>query len=88
MNRPTKTGIAGTLESNDCQVIVEPTKDEGLIIQIESVVKARFGKQIETAVRDTCEQLNLIGAIVSVNDKGALDFTIKARVETAVKRSL
>lgn len=88
MNRPVKTGIAGTLESNDCQVTVEPNKDDSLIIQIESVVKARFGKQIEMAVKDTCEQLLLSGAIVSVNDKGALDFTIKARVETAVKRSL
>lgn len=88
MNRPTKTGIAGTLESNDCQVTVEPTNDNTLVIQIESVVKARFGKQIEMAVMDTCKQLELVGAAVFIDDKGALDFTIKARVETAVKRSL
>lgn len=88
MNRPIRTGIAGTLESNDCQVTVEPNHDDNVIIHLESVVKARFGQQIEKAIRDTCEQLQLTGATVSVNDKGALDFTIKARVETAVKRSL
>lgn len=88
MNRPIKTGFAGTLESNDCLVTVEVNSDDSVIIQLESVVKARFSKQIEMTIKETCEQLNLVGAIVSVNDKGALDFTIKARVETAVKRSL
>jgi citrate lyase subunit gamma (acyl carrier protein) len=71
MNRPIKTGFAGTLESNDCQVTVEVNSDDSVIIYLESVVKARFGKQIEMTIKETCEQFNLIGAIVSVNDKGA-----------------
>ena len=81
-----KTGRAGSLESNDLIVEIEPADD--LIIEIKSVVEDIFKDQIEDVVRQTLKDLNVDKAKIRIDDRGALDFTISARVETAVKRAL
>lgn len=78
--------MAGTLESSDAQITVEP--GEGLTIQVSSSVIHLYGRQIRQVVRETLERLNVTDARITVNDKGALDCTLKARVEAAVYRSL
>ena len=80
-----KSAIAGTLESSDAQVAVEP--GTGLELVIESSVINQYGRQIKAAVMETLERLAVKDATVTVIDKGALDCTIKARVECAVYRS-
>ncbi|WP_099950296.1 citrate lyase acyl carrier protein [Ezakiella peruensis] len=81
-----KTGRAGSLESNDLIVEIEPADD--LIIEIKSVVEDIFKDQIENVVKKTLKDLNIDKAKIRIDDRGALDFTISARVETAVKRAL
>lgn len=81
-----KTGRAGSLESNDLIVEIEPADD--LIIEIKSVVEDIFKDQIEDVVKKTLKDLNIDKAKIRIDDRGALDFTISARVETAVKRAL
>lgn len=81
-----KQAIAGTLQSNDCQVRI--VKGEGKIdLSIESAVMETFGKQIEKTIRETLEKLSVEDCKILVEDRGALDYTIRARVETAVKRA-
>lgn len=81
-----KAAMAGTLESSDAQVTVEP--GEGRIeLSIESSVIHQFGKQIRAVIMDTLGRLDVTSAKVTVVDKGALDCTLKARVECAVYRS-
>lgn len=80
-----KSAVAGTLESSDAQVTVEPA--EGLELSIESSVLNQYGRQIRAAVVETLERLEVKDARVTVIDKGALDCTLKARVECAVFRS-
>lgn len=81
-----KTAMAGTLESSDCLVTVEP--GEGPVeLDLESVVIRQFGPQIRKVIFETLERLEVPGGRVIVVDKGALDCTIKARVEAAVCRS-
>ena len=63
---------AGTLESSDIQIIIEPNENGGIVIELESVVKA---------------QLGVTDAKIFANDKGAIDPVIKSRVQTAVYRS-
>ncbi|WP_130869289.1 citrate lyase acyl carrier protein [Intestinimonas massiliensis (ex Afouda et al. 2020)] len=78
--------VAGTLESSDAQVSVEP--GEGTLdISIQSSVLNQYGKQILHTVRDVLSNLEVTDAKVSVVDMGALDCTIRARVECAVFRS-
>lgn len=81
-----KAAMAGTLESSDAQVTVEPGNG-GLELSIESNVIHQFGKQIRQTVLATLEHLKVENAKVTVIDKGALDCTLKARVECAVFRS-
>ena len=81
-----KPAVAGTLESSDAQITVEP--GEGTVeLTIESSVILQFGKQIRKVVLETLDRLHVTDARVTVIDKGALDCTIKARVECAVYRA-
>lgn len=80
-----KSAMAGTLESSDAQVTVEP--GEGLTINISSSVLNQYGRQIRATVLETLERLDVKDGTVTIIDKGALDCTLKARVECAVFRS-
>lgn len=76
---------AGTMESSDAYVEIEPN-ESGLDIQLESVVLEQFGPDIEQSVRAVLLQYGVENARVSVTDRGALDCVIRARVETAIRR--
>ncbi len=81
-----KMAMAGTLESSDVQITVEPLS-EGLELSIDSSVIHQYGKQIRKTILETLERLEVKAGRITVIDKGALDCTIKARVECAVYRS-
>lgn len=76
--------IAGTLESSDLLVKVSP--HQGLEIVINSEVNKQFGKQIALVVKNTLNNLQLTDGLIIIDDKGALDCAIKARVQCAVLR--
>ena len=81
-----KAAIAGTLESSDAMVTVEPC--EGAVeLSISSSVMNQYGRQIKNTVLETLDRLDVKSGKVTVVDKGALDCTLKARVECAVFRS-
>lgn len=80
-----KPAVAGTLESSDAMVTVEP--GEGISLELSSSVMNQYGRQIKATVLETLERLSVKDAKVTVVDKGALDCTIRARVECAVFRS-
>ena len=81
-----KAAMAGTLESSDAQVTVEPG-DGRVELDLHSSVMNQYGRQIKATVLETLERLGVSDARVTVVDKGALDCTLKARVECAVFRS-
>ena len=80
-----KSAAAGTLASSDCMVTVEP--GDGISLDLSSSVMNQYGRQIKAAVLETLERLGVQNANVTVVDKGALECTLKARVEGAVFRS-
>lgn len=75
---------AGTYESSDCNITVE--KSDTLEINIESIVFDQFGDQIREVIVNTLNQHNIPNIKVDIFDKGALDYTVKSRLETALKR--
>ncbi len=77
--------VAGTLESSDGYVTVEPAQE--LEIEIQSVVYNQFADQIKESVMEVLQELQVESGKVTINDKGAIDCVIKARVETAVRRA-
>ena len=82
-----KPAMAGTLESSDVQITLRPNPGQGIQINLQSDVKVMFGDAIETTVRKVLEEFDVKDALVDVNDKGALDFAIRARTECAVCRA-
>jgi citrate lyase subunit gamma (acyl carrier protein) len=81
------TAMAGTLESSDITVAIEPNPEKEIDIKLESSVEKQFGYQIKKVIMDTLKEMNIQSAIVHANDKGALDCVVKARVQTAVLRA-
>ena len=81
-----KSAAAGTLESSDAMVTVEPGED-GIELELSSSVMNQYGRQIKATVLETLDRLQVASGHITVVDKGALDCTIKARVECAVFRS-
>ena len=82
-----KPAVAGTLESSDCQVTVEPGNGK-VDFSLESAVIHRFGNQIKKVTLETLKDLGVDNVRISIVDKGALDCTIKARIEGAVFRAV
>ena len=82
-----KTGQAGTVESNDILIMVAPAAaGTGVAISLTSPVEKQFGEQIRTVIAETLAACGVADAAVTANDRGALDCTIRARIETAVAR--
>lgn len=83
----TRPAVAGTLESSDCQVMIEEG-DGKVEFSLESSVINKYGNQIRKVALETLNNLGVNNAKVTMIDKGALDCTIKARIEAAVYRSV
>ena len=84
MTEIVKKAWAGTLESSDAYVEVEPAQE--LTVELQSVVQVQFGDAIEAAVRAVLAECGVEKALVKVMDRGALECVIRARVETALLR--
>ncbi len=78
--------MAGTLESSDIMVMVEPCEN-GIEIELQSSVYQQFGENIIETIKDVAQKLGVSSVCISANDHGALDCTIRARVETALRRA-
>jgi len=79
---------AGTLESNDILITVLPTYDGcGVVIELESIVLAQYGEAIRQTMRRILEEEMIEDIYIKAVDRGALDFTIEARVRTALERA-
>ena len=78
-----KAATAGTLESSDCMVTVEP--GEG---KIDFSLESSVSNQLRKVALETLKNLDIDNVRITIVDKGALDCTLKARIEGAVFRSV
>ena len=81
------TGNAGTMESNDIMITVEPSDAGGVQVDLTSSVYQQFGKQIISVIKETTAEYGVKNAVITAVDKGALDCTVRARVSTALMRA-
>ena len=82
-----KTGMAGTLESSDVMITVRSNSGNGIEIHLQSIVEKQFGKQIKKVVSDFLKKFSIEDGLIQINDRGALDCTIEARLAAAVYRA-
>ncbi len=83
----TKIARAGTLESNDISVVVAPQDSDDNTIELSSTVMYQYGDAIKETIENVLKKHNITGVLLTVNDRGALDCTIEARVETALEKA-
>ena len=79
---------AGTVESSDILIMLAPAA-AGTGIQVELITPTmqQYGAHIKQLIIATLEAAGITDAQVHANEKGALDYTIEARVKTAIKRA-
>lgn len=85
--KPTKDAVAGSLESSDALVTITPTDSEGVDIRVDSIVMKQYGRRIHAVAEELAATAELSGAILRVQDRGALECTLRARIETAIGRA-
>lgn len=80
-----RKAAAGTLESSDVYVEVEPGNGTREIL-LDSVVQEQYGEDICRVVGEILDEYAVESAVLRVFDRGALECVIRARVETALLR--
>lgn len=84
-----KAGQAGTLESNDIMITLEPAQaGQETTIHLVSPVIKQYGRAIRRVIETVLAENHITHVTIQANDKGALDCTIRARVQTAIERAL
>lgn len=81
-----KKATAGTLESSDIYVMVEPGEN-GIELVLESIVLNQFGEEIEKTAREVLRDFAVNNVKMHLKDRGAVECAIRARIETALKRA-
>ena len=81
-----ETASAGTINKCDCLMTV--SKGEGDIkINLSSKVLYQYGDSIKNTILQTLKKLNINDITVDVEDMGAFEYVIVARLEAAIYRS-
>ncbi|CAA7601952.1 lyase citrate acyl carrier gamma chain citd precursor signal direct [Acididesulfobacillus acetoxydans] len=85
----TKTAQAGSTANSDVLITVSPSETPGIHLQLKSkdVVLKLFGEQIEKVIMDKAKELGADNVTIKAEDKGALDYTIRARLQAALERA-
>lgn len=87
--RPKIAAQSGTFESSDVIFLIEPLPvDADRKIEISSTVMQQFGNSFRQIVDKVLDEYELTDIHLIAKDKGALEPTIQARLETAIRRSL
>lgn len=82
-----KTAQAGTLESMDCLVTVtEAAEGAGVKLEITGSSAVRFRSAMEKKTAEVLASMEIKDIDVSIQDNGALDIVLGARLEAAIKR--
>ncbi|MCF7936062.1 MAG: citrate lyase acyl carrier protein [Synergistales bacterium] len=79
-----RTAQAGTLESSDCLVTVAASDTTD--IDYRGANAALFGGRTRSLIMAILRERGIEGVSIQVQDQGALEPTLRARLETALDR--
>lgn len=87
MNPKTATaGNKGERVRSDCFVTLSLKDSKGIKITLNSKVDVMFGESIKKLANDVLSFFEIENAELTIEDSGALDFTIAARVEACIHK--
>ncbi|PLX32915.1 MAG: citrate lyase acyl carrier protein [Clostridiales bacterium] len=82
-----KNAKAGSLESSDLLVVIEEKEaGEKLEIVMNSIVEKQYGDRIIEIAHEIAALKGMDNVRILIQDRGALDYAIRARIETAIER--
>ena len=85
-----KTWIAGNHGDrvrSDCRVELNIKSSGGIELTLNSRVGVLYGRSIKELTLQVLDHFGIKNASVRIDDSGALDFVIAARIEAAVKKT-
>lgn len=77
--------VNGSLESGDVFVLITPIKKDGYELEIKTTVP-RFKKHFTKIVTEFLDKKKVKNIRVELQDSGALDYVIEARLTVALDR--
>ena len=81
-----KESVAGTVESSDVMVYVAPAAS-GVSLEVNSSVGKQCDAQIRATVHEVLAQLGVQAVALKLEDRGALDCVLRARLKAALLRA-
>jgi citrate lyase subunit beta/citryl-CoA lyase len=84
----TISGTQGKAAKSDCFISFQQTVSGGNIINLKSKVEANFGNSIRNLALDILDFFEIENSILKIEDQGALDFVLAARIEAAIKKQI
>lgn len=81
-----KKASCGTMESSDAYMELEPI-EAGVQIDLQSVVEHQFGDSIRALAAEMLQQENIENVSLRIVDRGALECTLRARLEALIARA-
>lgn len=81
-------GNMGPRIRSDCYVSLELRKSGGIEIDIKSKVAALYGDRIHSLAKELLKHFGIENAILKIEDAGALDFVLAARIEAVVNQAI
>ncbi len=79
-------GNRGERIRSDCFVSLTVVSGKGILIDIDSSVKTMYGESIETLCRKMLDFYGIKGVKIEIEDRGALQFTLAARLEAVIRK--
>jgi len=73
---------------SDCFVTLEITQSEGIDIELISKVQTLFGDSILKLCKEELDFFGIKNCKIKIEDSGALDYILAARIEAAIKKSI
>ena len=81
-----KKASCGTMDSSDAYMELEPI-EAGTQIELQSVVEHQFGDSIRALAAEMLKEEGVENVKLSIVDRGALECTLRARLETLIGRA-
>ncbi|HUK99483.1 MAG TPA: aldolase/citrate lyase family protein [Nitrospirota bacterium] len=86
LHKPVFAGNKGKEVKNDCYVSLELAETGGIKLKIDSKVGTLYGSTIDTLCRDVLRHFKIKNTSLYIEDAGAYDFVIAARVEACIRQ--
>ena len=87
MSQIATAGNKGVKVRGDCWVAFEPAKTGKLAIELTSKVEALYGDALRGLARRVLDTYGITSGSLQIEDTGALDFVLAARIEACIKKA-